>query len=179
MPRHEIPGAANAGVSEETAGGASAAPAAAHAGTTPAGVTRRSVVAGAGALVASAALAACEVYGGSSDQASEPQSGGTAAGAGGAATALTKTSNVPVGGGQILKDQKVVVTQPTAGQFKGFSSVCTHQGCDVSSVEGGTINCACHGSKYAIADGSVAAGPAERPLSPRNVRVQGDSIVLA
>jgi Rieske Fe-S protein len=144
------------------------------------GVTRRTVVAGAGAAVA-AALAGCEVYGGSSDQAAEPAPGaGTSAPAGGGAgAALTKSADVPVGGGQILKDQKIVVTQPTAGQFRGFSSTCTHQGCDVASVEGGTINCACHGSKFAIADGSVVGGPAPSPLPARNVRVEGDSIVLA
>jgi Rieske Fe-S protein len=148
-------------------------------GVPDAGMTRRAVVAGTGAAVVSMALGACEVYGGSSDQA-EPVAPETGAGtAAGGATVLARTADVPVGGGRILKDQRMVVTQPTAGTFKGFTSVCTHQGCDVSSVEGGTINCACHGSKFAIADGSVAGGPAPKPLAPKNVRVDGDSILLA
>ncbi len=49
--------------------------------------------------------------------------------------ALGATADIPVGGGKIFNDQKVVVTQPEAGQFKAFSAVCTHQGCIVSSVE--------------------------------------------
>jgi Rieske Fe-S protein len=154
------------------------------------GVTRRAVVAGAGVVVVSAALAGCEVYGGSSDtnQAAETPAGGATTASGGdattppgsgAAAALVKTADVPVGGGKILADQKVVVTQPTGGDFKAFTAVCTHQGCTVATVEGGTINCACHGSKYAIADGSVAGGPAPAPLAAKNIRVEGDSIVLA
>jgi Rieske Fe-S protein len=145
------------------------------------GVTRRAVVTGAGAVAVAAVLPGCEVYGGSSDEAAPPPAGrtGTPPVGGGAAAALTKTTDVPVGGGQILKDQKVVVTQPAAGDFKAFTSVCTHQGCDVTSVAGGTINCPCHGSKFAIADGSVAAGPAPGPLAPKSIRVEGDSIVLA
>jgi len=164
-----------------------------------AGVTRRAVVAGAGAVAVSAALAGCEVYGGSAEQnqaaapatsatgtsdddAAETSGADDATGTptgGAAVAALAKTADVPVGGGKILPDQKIVVTQPTGGAFKAFSAVCTHQGCTVASVEGGTINCPCHGSKFAIADGSVAGGPAPSPLPARNIRVDGDSIVLA
>ena len=53
-----------------------------------------------------------------------------------------------------------MVTQPTRGRVQGFTAVCTHQGCLVSSVSDGTINCACHGSKYSIEDGDVESGPA-------------------
>ena len=73
---------------------------------------------------------------------------------------LTTTSEIPVGGGTIFADEQVVVTQPTEGEFKAFTAVCTHQGCHVSSVSDGTINCACHGSQFSIDDGSVEPGPA-------------------
>ena len=88
---------------------------------------------------------------------------------------IAKTSDVPVGSGVIVDD--VVVTQPSAGVFKGFSATCTHLGCTVSTVADGTINCPCHGSKFNL-DGSVAQGPAARPLDTKNISVQGDSIVL-
>ncbi|WP_327357145.1 Rieske (2Fe-2S) protein [Streptomyces sp. NBC_01304] len=91
---------------------------------------------------------------------------------------LAKTSDVEVGGGKIFKDKKIVVTQPTAGDFKAFSAVCTHAGCTVNDVSGGTINCPCHGSKYRIADAAVADGPAPAPLSPQQITVSGDSIRL-
>ncbi|MGW4233301.1 Rieske (2Fe-2S) protein [Streptomyces sp. NPDC004980] len=91
---------------------------------------------------------------------------------------LTRTADVPVGGGTIFKDRKVVVTQPEAGDFKAFSAVCTHAGCIVSSVGDGTINCACHGSRFSITDAAVEAGPAPRPLPVERITVEGDSIRL-
>ena len=92
---------------------------------------------------------------------------------------LAKTADVPVGGGKIFKDEKVVVTQPTQGDFKAFSAVCTHQGCIVATVADGTINCACHGSRFEIADGAVANGPATEPLPTEKITVKGDAITLA
>ncbi|MER6288365.1 Rieske (2Fe-2S) protein [Streptomyces sviceus] len=94
-------------------------------------------------------------------------------------TELAKTSEIPVGGGKIFKDENVVVTQPKKGEFKAFSDICTHQGCQVTSVSGGTINCPCHGSKFNITDGSVANPPANRPLPEKQIKVSGDSIELA
>ncbi|MFF0094046.1 Rieske (2Fe-2S) protein [Streptomyces canus] len=96
-----------------------------------------------------------------------------------AGTELAKTGEIPVGGGKIFKDEKVVVTQPKEGEFKAFSDICTHQGCQVTSVSGGTINCACHGSKFNITDGSVANPPANKPLPEKQIKVSGDSIQLA
>lgn len=89
--------------------------------------------------------------------------------------AIAKKSEVPVGSGVIVDD--VVVTQPVAGEFKAFSSSCTHKGCAVSKVADGTIDCPCHGSKFNL-DGTVANGPATQPLEPKNIAVEGDSIVL-
>ncbi|MFD8211572.1 Rieske (2Fe-2S) protein [Streptomyces sp. NPDC059695] len=95
------------------------------------------------------------------------------------AAPLARTSEIPVGGGTVFAERKVVVTQPSAGEFKAFSAICTHQGCTVDKVADGTIDCPCHGSKYRIADGSVAAGPAPRPLPAEQIVVSGDSITLA
>ncbi|WP_374224798.1 Rieske (2Fe-2S) protein [Streptomyces sp. ISL-99] len=92
--------------------------------------------------------------------------------------ALAGTSEIPVGGGKVFEGEKIVVTQPEEGTFKAFSAVCTHQGCTVASVEGGTINCACHGSKFRVADASVANGPARRPLPQRQITVESGSIRL-
>lgn len=135
--------------------------------------TRRSVVAaGAGAVVATAALTACTTYG---KENAAPAPAGNPAGADQpAAKALAKTADVPVGGGVIVGD--TVVTQPSAGTFVGLSSTCTHAGCTVASISGGTINCPCHGSKYKL-DGSVSNGPATKPLAAKTVRVVGDSVV--
>ena len=71
-----------------------------------------------------------------------------------------------------------MVTQPEAGEFKGFTNICTHRQCPVASVSE-TIDCNCHGSKYSITDGSVVNGPATEGLAEKAITVDGDSISLA
>ena len=141
-------------------------------------VTRKAVLTGAGVGVAAVALAACSSGSssdaGSSSSGSAESSGSASSGSAGTGEALTKTADVPVGSGVIVG--KTVVTQPTAGDFKAFSAVCTHSGCLVNKIADGTIDCPCHGSKFSL-DGAVVDGPAKKPLEPVSVRVQGDSIV--
>jgi Rieske Fe-S protein len=92
-------------------------------------------------------------------------------------TTLTPTTAVPVGGGVILDAEKTVVTQPVAGTYKAFSSICTHAGCRVTSIEDGQIICPCHQSHFSIVDGSVASGPAASPLPAMPVKRRGTTIV--
>ena len=94
-----------------------------------------------------------------------------------AGRALVATADVPVGAGVILEGPKVVVTQPSKGEFKAFRAVCTHQACVLASVKKGAINCACHGSSFSAADGSVRSGPATRALDEIPVTVEGDQVV--
>ena len=96
-------------------------------------------------------------------------------GSGGGSATVT-ASDVPVGGGTILKDQEVVVTQPKKGDYKAFTAICTHQGCTVTKVEGGQIVCPCHGSHFSIEDGSPTSGPAQKALASKTVSVEGDQI---
>jgi Rieske Fe-S protein len=152
--------------------------------------SRRTVLACAGAACA-AVLTGCATYNSNSGgvnaaqgtQPAEPDSAPAAsasgAAGGNAPAALASTSQVPVGGGTILTAKKIVITQPQSGTFKAFTAVCTHAGCTVTSVSGGTINCPCHGSKFNIANGAVVNGPAASPLAAVNIQVQGTSIVQA
>lgn len=107
-------------------------------------------------------------------------SGGTGGdgGSAGGSSALATTAEIPKGGGLILGDDGVVITQPSAGTFKGFSSTCTHAGCTVDNVSRGTINCICHGSQFSIKDGSVVTGPATAPLPGKALVVKGKDISL-
>jgi Rieske Fe-S protein len=130
-------------------------------------LTRRSLLATAG--LAAAALGGLSACGGDSDA---PSSAGSA----GPVTA--KTSEIKVGGGAVFAAGQAVITQPTAGAFKAFSSICTHAGCPVAEVTD-TINCNCHGSKFSITDGSVVNGPATKPLPARTVTVTGDSVSVS
>jgi nitrite reductase/ring-hydroxylating ferredoxin subunit len=92
---------------------------------------------------------------------------------------LLRASEVPVGGGTILPDKQVVVTQPAKGTIKAFSAVCTHAGCIVSQVQQRTIVCPCHHSQFSIRDGSVVAGPAPAPLPRVRVTVRHGKVVTA
>ena len=105
-----------------------------------------------------------------------PAAAGGQQGQGGATVAA---ADVPVGGGTILADAKVVVTQPEKGTFKAFTAVCTHQGCTVTKVLGGKIVCPCHGSTFSITDGSPQGGPAQSALAEKKVSVEGDQISVS
>ena len=144
-------------------------------------VTRRVVLRGAGiSTVALPLLAAC---GNGPETADTPAT--SAAGSpetssgGGGPSALASTSDVPVGGGEILDEEQIVLTQPAKGDFKAFTAVCTHQQCTVNSISDGIIHCPCHGSQYSIKDGSVVGGPAPAPLAAIDITVDGDKITRA
>jgi Rieske Fe-S protein len=143
--------------------------------------TRRTLLVSAGAAGLATALSGCAAYGLDSaptDAANNAGQSGPDQTAPNGAT-LASTSDIPVGGGKVLADQKIVVTQPTAGTFRCFTAVCTHAGCIVGDVSEGTINCPCHGSRFKVADGTVADGPAKKALAAIAIKVTGDAISKA
>ena len=89
---------------------------------------------------------------------------------------LAKVNDVPSGGGVILGKEGIVVTRTADGAVHAFSAVCTHQGCTVYRVAGGTIDCPCHGSRFDAGTGAVRAGPAPRPLPPITVEVRNGGV---
>jgi Rieske Fe-S protein len=144
--------------------------------STQTNATRRTVLRTAG-LVALAGGGAAAFVGCSSDgDAATPAAPSSSAQAAAGAT-VTKT-DVPEGGGVVLQE-KYVVTQPKAGEFKAFTATCTHQGCAVNKIEAEQIVCPCHGSKFSITDGSVVGGPAQKPLPAVNFTESGDNIVIS
>ena len=151
-------------------------------------VQRRRILTAGGLVLAGGALAAC---GGAGSTTTEATTGASASGAPAAATptrapattpaagALASVSEIPVGGGVIVPEPPIVITQPTAGTFKAFTAICPHQGCLVSEVAENQIVCPCHGSLFSAEDGAVVQGPAVEGLTAASIAVQGDSIVLA
>ncbi|MFI7541820.1 Rieske (2Fe-2S) protein [Actinoplanes sp. NPDC049599] len=130
---------------------------------------RRAVLAATGAAV----LSGCQVY-----EESAPPPAPVASGASAGPRPVARLDEIPVGGGRILAAERVVLSRPESGRVRAFSTVCTHQGCAVDQLAGGTLTCPCHGSKFAVADGSVVSGPARRPLPELPVTVAGDTILL-
>ncbi|GAB7180474.1 Rieske (2Fe-2S) protein [Kitasatospora sp. Ki12] len=132
--------------------------------------SRRTLLCGAAAVLAAGGTVA--VTGCSSSSSSSSGGGSTAKGP----VDLGPASAVPEGGGKVFREQKIVVTQPAAGQYKAFSAKCTHAGCIVDQVKNQQIQCPCHGSRFAIADGAVQDGPAPSPLPAYTVTVEGGNL---
>ncbi|WP_245905932.1 QcrA and Rieske domain-containing protein [Mycolicibacterium palauense] len=130
--------------------------------------SRREALLGAGAIGAAAAVAAC---GGRSSQPSAKESQPPV-------PVQVRAAKVPVGGGLVVQGAWVVVTQPRPAEFHAFSALCTHQGCLLSGVRDGVIECPCHGSRFNAASGAVEQGPATEPLPARTVTVDGEMLVV-
>lgn len=130
------------------------------------GPSRRRAIAGAGLLAGSAGLlAACGE--------------GSAADDGGTPVDLAAAADVPVGGALKATEQGLtaLLTQPAEGEFRAFSSSCTHQGCTLN-VQGAEIVCPCHASKFSTEDGSVRGGPATEALPEYPVRVADGRLIV-
>jgi Rieske Fe-S protein len=144
-------------------------------------IERRTVLQASGVLAVGGLVAACS-SGGSTAAASSgvaAPSQGAAATAGAAPSGtIASVADIPVGGGVIISDPAVVVTQPAAGEIKAFTAICTHQGCLVAEVADNEISCPCHGSRFSAKDGSVLQGPATTPLAAEAVTVEGGNVVL-
>lgn len=131
--------------------------------------SRRTALGLAATAGGTAALTAC---GGGGDATSTQSEGG-----GGGSGVRVPVSDVPEGGG--LVQDRVVVTQPTPGQFKAFDATCPHQGCAVSKVTTEAIICPCHGSQFDPSDGSVKQGPATEGLKAKSATVEGDEVAVS
>ncbi|GAA4287270.1 Rieske (2Fe-2S) protein [Georgenia daeguensis] len=138
--------------------------------TPGAGPARRSVLLAGTGLLTVPLLAGCGGDGPGEAAAPPPSAAGTR---------LLAVSDVPVGSGVVLEVEgaPVVVVQPEAGTVRAFRAVCTHAGCTVQ-IGRAEIDCPCHGSAFALADGGVVTGPASEPLPPVPVTVVGEDVVL-
>jgi len=66
-----------------------------------------------------------------------------------------------------------------SGHLYAFDDTCTHVGCSLANgeLEGTTVTCACHGSRFDVTTGAVIRGPAQRPVRSRAVEVEGDDLL--
>ena len=137
---------------------------------------RRSVLRGA-AVVAVGGVAGF-VVARNSDAAKELAAGAAANAYGAAAPAaaddpVAQLTDVPSGGGLVVGD--VVITRD-GDTVHAFSATCTHQGCVVSDVTDGQIQCPCHGSAFDATTGEVVDGPATAPLPTVGVEVRDGAV---
>lgn len=79
-------------------------------------------------------------------------------------------------GASIVESSIIVIN--TGSGFLALSSLCTHQGCQVSYDHGSNnLPCPCHGSVFSTT-GSVVEGPANSPLRKYNITQEGDILTI-
>lgn len=86
------------------------------------------------------------------------------------------SSLLPAGGSKVEGE---IIIFNTGDGFIALSSVCTHQGCQISYDHGSSnLPCPCHGSIFSTT-GSVLNGPAASPLKKFAITREGDILTIA
>ena len=139
-------------------------------------ISRRGVIASAVGVSAVAALSACSPEVSNLTSTPEPEAPTTTE-----PVPVAKTSDIPIGSGKKfdVEGVPILITQPRAGEFRGFSAVCTHAGFVMSNMANSEIKCDNHGAVYSADDGSVLSGPAPRALGKVTVTVEGDDVLVS
>jgi nitrite reductase/ring-hydroxylating ferredoxin subunit len=139
-------------------------------------ISRRGVITSAVGLSAVAALSACSTEVTDLTSTPTPEAPSTSE-----PVAIAKTTDIPVGSGKKfdVEGVPILITQPRAGEFRGFSAVCTHAGFVMTNMANSEIKCDNHGAVYSADDGSVLSGPAPRALGKVTVTVEGDDILVS
>lgn len=137
------------------------------------------VAAGGVALAGADAAIGRALVGNGSTATAEPSSTPSRPAAGG--TTVATVSQVPVGGARTFQNpatgNPAIAVQPTAGDVKAFSAICSHAGCIVSFDQPThRFRCPCHNSMFDGATGRVLNGPAPRGLDVIPVTVEGGEI---
>lgn len=92
---------------------------------------------------------------------------------------IADAAEIPVGSGTLFEIDELIVTQPTSGDFRGFTSLCPHEGCVIDVFEGDQMICACHNSYFRIANGEKVRGPASGPVPRRPIVVVDGKVYRA
>lgn len=131
-----------------------------------AGLSRRAVL-GTGLAAGAAVATGCANSGSFDPERSTAGSG-----------VLIPLDEVPVGGvASVTIDRRpAFIARPTADTVRAFSGVCTHRSCTVVAA-GDILLCPCHGSHFELLTGEVLRGPAEEPLPPIAVAIDGGSVI--
>lgn len=100
---------------------------------------------------------------------------------GGDFTEVLSAADLPVGESlQVEVDGRILLLHRQGeAEVTAYSNVCTHQGCAVEITERDgetTFGCPCHGSHFDPVTGRPYGGPAKKPLTDFEARVQGEQV---
>ena len=138
-------------------------------------LSRRQLLGVAGATVAGACLLGACVQ-----APPTPRDDASAVKGHGKGTRVAALADVKVGQAKAitLDSHALLLTRPAEREVHLFSAICPHAGCTVAPAAG-ELDCPCHGSRFALTNGSVLSGPAQAPLAEIPVEIQGADVVLA
>ncbi len=91
-------------------------------------------------------------------------------------------ADVPVGGSKVVYfDGQQVALFNSGGTIYALANRCSHANGPLSdgSVEGSVVTCPHHGSRFSLETGEPECGPASRPLTRYDVRVEVGQVYLA
>jgi nitrite reductase/ring-hydroxylating ferredoxin subunit/uncharacterized membrane protein len=65
-----------------------------------------------------------------------------------------------------------VLVVRSAGRLRAIHDRCSHRGCSLAegTLDGDVVECACHGSRFRLADGGIERGPASSPQPAFDIR---------
>jgi len=78
-----------------------------------------------------------------------------------------------------VEGTKISVTR-VGERLYAFDDTCTHRGCSLAKgkLDGTTVTCPCHGSRFDITSGAVVRGPASRPVRSLLVQVEDQDLLV-
>jgi cytochrome b6-f complex iron-sulfur subunit len=91
-----------------------------------------------------------------------------------------KASDIPPNSGRIVPigGKPVLLLRRPSGELAALTATCTHLDCTVQfRTDRSDIWCACHNGTYDL-KGRNVSGPPPRPLTPLEVYVRGEKIVI-
>jgi cytochrome b6-f complex iron-sulfur subunit len=88
-------------------------------------------------------------------------------------TTAVKAATTVADGKPVKKVQLLITRQ--GEELTAMSARCTHAGCTVEPAKDGTFECLCHGARY-DAHGGVTKGPAKKPLTWFEAKVEGGEV---
>jgi Rieske Fe-S protein len=76
-------------------------------------------------------------------------------------------------------DGSLLVDHPSGSVYNALSSICTHQGCQITGFDTGSEQfiCPCHGSTFDV-NGKVTQGPAGSPLTKYQTQLNGTQLTI-
>ena len=79
-----------------------------------------------------------------------------------------------------IGDEKIALYK-LGDEIFATTDVCTHAQCEISEnffVEGGEVECTCHGSRFEIKTGENTVPPAAEPLKTYKTKIAGEDVLV-